>query len=315
MLVSTPTAMHFEHVSLALAAGKHVLVEKPMALDLAQGRQLVEEAATARAGAERLPQPPVGRGLSDRPPGGGVGALGKVINVESRLGQFSSCVGPAAREYRPNWRNEATLRRRRAVRLGQPLRRPALAADAPGPAAARLRPAPRQRLEQRLRRLRPRADRLRGAGGIACRRRAVGLVEINTTTNRPLPRWHLDGTLGSASSPASPQFDTRRLGGAQFTPAHGSPQAPPAWAPPEQHVLPKAAPGLSETGIWERFAAAVRGEGEPAVPVRSVLPTMALAGRGAGERADGEGGGGPGPGGVGVSVSFTPSGVGRRGGA
>jgi len=38
VLVATPTAMHFEHVTAALAAGKHVLVEKPMALDLSQSR-------------------------------------------------------------------------------------------------------------------------------------------------------------------------------------------------------------------------------------------------------------------------------------
>jgi predicted dehydrogenase len=33
---------------------------------------------------------------------------------------------------------------------------------------------------------------------------------------------------------------------------------------------------LTETQIWERFAAAVRGEGGPAVDARSVLCTMAL---------------------------------------
>src|SRR6059058_2326078 len=33
ILVATPTSMHFEHVQLALKSGKHVLVEKPMALD------------------------------------------------------------------------------------------------------------------------------------------------------------------------------------------------------------------------------------------------------------------------------------------
>src|SRR5260370_300111 len=36
VLVATPTAMHFEHVSAALNSGKHVMVEKPMALDLDQ---------------------------------------------------------------------------------------------------------------------------------------------------------------------------------------------------------------------------------------------------------------------------------------
>src|SRR5579863_9308069 len=36
ILVASPTAMHFEHASAALSAGKHVMVEKPMALDLPQ---------------------------------------------------------------------------------------------------------------------------------------------------------------------------------------------------------------------------------------------------------------------------------------
>ena len=40
--------------------------------------------------------------------------------------------------------------------------------------------------------------------------------------------------------------------------------------------LPAGPPGLTETQLWERFAAATRGEGEPAVPARTVLPTMAL---------------------------------------
>src|SRR5687768_3619202 len=42
VLVSTPTAMHFEHATAALEAGKHVLVEKPMALDLPQSEKMVE---------------------------------------------------------------------------------------------------------------------------------------------------------------------------------------------------------------------------------------------------------------------------------
>src|SRR5439155_8221954 len=37
------------------------------------------------------------------------GLLGKVFNVESRIGQWASCVGPAAKEFRPGWRNEATF--------------------------------------------------------------------------------------------------------------------------------------------------------------------------------------------------------------
>src|SRR5689334_1504776 len=44
VLVSSPTSMHFEHAMAALRVGKHVMVEKPMAMDLVQARQMVEEA-------------------------------------------------------------------------------------------------------------------------------------------------------------------------------------------------------------------------------------------------------------------------------
>ncbi|MGH7177238.1 MAG: Gfo/Idh/MocA family protein, partial [Tepidisphaeraceae bacterium] len=95
---------------------------------------------------------------------------------------------------------------------------------------------------------------------------ATGLVEINTTTTRPLPRWHIDGTSGSAFSPYSPDYDTTVWSSLRYTPADGG----------ESRTLPKAAPGLTPTLIWEQFAAACAGRGAPAVTVQSVLPTMAL---------------------------------------
>ena len=39
--------MHFEHASERAAAGKHVMVEKPMALDLPQATQLARVARGA----------------------------------------------------------------------------------------------------------------------------------------------------------------------------------------------------------------------------------------------------------------------------
>lgn len=42
--VATPHNLHHEHVLLALDAGKHVLVEKPMALNRAQAAEMVERA-------------------------------------------------------------------------------------------------------------------------------------------------------------------------------------------------------------------------------------------------------------------------------
>lgn len=48
--VATPHQMHAEHVALAAAHGKHVLVEKPMALSLEEATRMIE--ACARAGTE-----------------------------------------------------------------------------------------------------------------------------------------------------------------------------------------------------------------------------------------------------------------------
>ena len=90
---------------------------------------------------------------------------------------------------------------------------------------------------------------------------AVGMVEINTTTTRPLPRWHIDGTNGSAESPFSLAFDTRQWAQLKFAPAGST----------SDQNLPIAENGLDEIAIWERFA-----EGKPAVTAKSVLGTMAL---------------------------------------
>src|SRR5439155_363120 len=48
VLVSTPTSMHFEQALASLSAGKHVMIEKPMALDVGQARELVEDAGRRR---------------------------------------------------------------------------------------------------------------------------------------------------------------------------------------------------------------------------------------------------------------------------
>jgi predicted dehydrogenase len=257
ILVSSPTAMHFDHASQALAAGKHVMVEKPMALDFTQSRRLVEQAKSRHLVLSvfhnrrwDLDYLTVRDAIAS-------GAFGKLINIESRLGQFSSCVGPAAKEYRPNWRNEASfgggglydwgshfvdqiwrlLLPARPVRVFAQLRANLWSHDCDD--FARLL--------------------IDFDDGVAA------LVEINTTTMTPLPRWQIDGTLGSASSPPSLSFDSRVWADLKFIPASGEPR-----------TFATAKAEMSETQIWEQFAAAVRGKGEPAVTAESVLPTMAL---------------------------------------
>jgi scyllo-inositol 2-dehydrogenase (NADP+) len=258
VLVATPTAMHGKDVMGALAAGKHVMVEKPMGLDLAGSRAMVEEAERRglvlsvfhcrRWDLDFLTVQSVV----------GSGRLGKVFNVESRLGQWGSCVGPAAKEWRPGWRNEAAfgggglydwgshfmdqvwrlMMPARPVRVFAQLRGNVWTSDCDDLARVCI-------------------DFDNGA---------VGLVEVNTTTTRPLARWHVDGTGGSVESPFSLEFDLKRWAELSFTPGGGG----------KSEMIPVAAGGVSEVQIWDEFAAAVWGDGMPAVSGVSVLPTMAL---------------------------------------
>jgi scyllo-inositol 2-dehydrogenase (NADP+) len=260
VLVATPTAMHFEHVSMALSAGKHVMVEKPMAMDFPQANELAHLAANVRRVVSVFHNRRWDPDYLAVRAAVASGALGKLINVESRLGQFASCVGPAAKEYRPGWRNEGAfgggglydwgshfldqlwrlLWPARPLRVFAQLRGNVWSSDCDDFARVVL-------------------DFDHGV---------AGLVEINTTTAAPLPRWHLDGTNGSASSPCSPQFDTRVWAQLRFTTTNENAGA--------ARALPAGERGLSEEDIWERFAAAIRGEGAPAVTAASALPTMQL---------------------------------------
>ena len=261
VLVATPTAMHFEHVTTALTAGKHVLVEKPMALDLEQSRKLVEDAERRGLLLSVFHNRRWDLDYLTLKQAVDAGSFGKIINVESRLGQWASCVGPAAKEYRPNWRNEGAfgggglydwgshfvdqvwrlLWPAKPVRVFAQLRGNVWSSDCDDLARVML-------------------DFDSGA---------VAMVEINTTTTRPLPRWHVDGTRGSAESPHSPDFDTAVWAQFEYAP-------PPDVEGGAPRPVPLATPGLTETQIWDRFTLAVRGQGEPAVSARGVLPTMAL---------------------------------------
>jgi scyllo-inositol 2-dehydrogenase (NADP+) len=259
ILISTPTAMHHAPAAQALRGGKHVMVEKPMALDLAQSRELVELAEQnnrvlsvfhcRRWDIDYLTL----KSAID------AGVFGKVFSIESRMGQWASCVGPAAKEWRPGWRNEAAfgggglydwgshfidqlwqlMLPAKPIRVFAQLRGNVWSKDCDDFARVCI-------------------DFDNGA---------VGMVEINTTTTRPLPRWHIDGTLGSADAPFSLAFDRKVWSEITFSPAEGG----------ESRLLAKSqAPVLSETQIWDQFARAVRGEGGPAVAAESVLNTMTL---------------------------------------
>ncbi len=258
VLISTPTAIHFEQASAALRAGKHVMIEKPMALDWRQSRELIELAKSEKRVLSVFHNRRWDIDYLTAKRAIDAGTFGKIINIESRIGQWASCVGPAAREWRPEWRNEANFGGGGLYDWGShfvdQLWRMMLPAK-PLRVFAQLRGNIWTHDCDDFARICIDFDN----GG-------VGVVEINTTTTRPMPRWHIDGTLGSADAPFSPSFDLSTWSQFTFSPASGGAAQP----------LPLAPAGLGETQIWERFAAAIRGGGEPAVPAESVLLTMKL---------------------------------------
>lgn len=263
VLVASPTSMHFEQAMAALQAGKHVMVEKPMAMDADQARRLIEQAERSRRVLSvfhnrrwDLDFLTLRRAIE-------TDLFGRLINIESRLHQWASCVGPAAREWRPNWRNEVAFGGGGLFDWGSHLidQIICLVPHEPTRVFAQLRGNVWSSDCDDFCRLIINFD-----GG------AVGMVEINTTTTHPGPRWHVDGTRGSAESATNLDFDVNAWAKLLFTPGTQS-----AGAREMSQMLPLAvADGIDEVAIWKRFFGACRGECEPAVTARSVLPTMRL---------------------------------------
>lgn len=263
VLVASPTSMHYQHALAALKAGKHVMIEKPMAMNAQEARHLIEEAERRKRVVSvfqnrrwDLDYLTLKRAIE-------TDLFGRLINIESRLHQWASCVGPAARQWRPNWRNEAAYGGGGLFDWGSHFIDQII----------RLIPNKPLRVYAQLRGNVWSTDCddfarvvIDFEGG------TVGLVEINTTTTHPGPRWHVDGTRGSAESATNLDFDVNAWAKLLFTPGTQTPGAREM-----SQMLPLASIDvMSEIAIWKRFCSACRGECEPAVTARSVLPTMQL---------------------------------------
>ena len=94
VLVSTPTAMHLEHASAALRGGKHVMIEKPIALDFSGVRTLAQLAQDGRRAICVFHNRRWDVDYLTVKQAIDAGTFGTIINVESRIGQWASCVGP-----------------------------------------------------------------------------------------------------------------------------------------------------------------------------------------------------------------------------
>ncbi len=92
VLVATPNYQHCELALRAIAAGKHVMVEKPLAMTVAQGRKMIT--AAKRAGvhliyAEQLPLAPKFARLIDLAQCGAFGEIYMVRQIERHAGPYS----------------------------------------------------------------------------------------------------------------------------------------------------------------------------------------------------------------------------------
>ncbi len=98
--IATPHSEHLEHALLAIAAGKHVLIEKPMAVTAEQARRIVDAARSAGVFAMEamwtryLPQTDIARQLLER------GALGDIRVVTADFGGAAP-YDPASRLWDP----------------------------------------------------------------------------------------------------------------------------------------------------------------------------------------------------------------------
>lgn len=100
--ICTPNALHHPQTLAALAAGKHVLCEKPLALTLAEARELAQAAAASRLVTSvnfRYRWIPAARFVTDLV---GEGTLGRIYH-----GIFHYLQGPLADPTRPmGWRTQ-----------------------------------------------------------------------------------------------------------------------------------------------------------------------------------------------------------------
>lgn len=252
VVLATPHSQHEAQALAALAAGKHVFVEKPLALDLKSARRIVEAARqsglTLAVGLNRRFHPSVGE-LRARVQAGRLGRI--VAMVAQHTTSTAQFVPPE------NWR--------------------AAPAEAPGGAFTATGVHSLDHMIEfagRVREVRcvtarhypgPTDDTttlmLQFAGG------ATGLIfcSVATATNYHFTLYGTDG-LGEISRP-----DLSRL---RFVPASTAAPAGPVQAPPDEIM---EFPGFDTLGVeLAAFARAIRERKPYPVPIADVLHGMAV---------------------------------------
>lgn len=106
VVVTTPTASHEAIALEVLQAGKHLLIDKPMALDLAGTDRIVRAAEDAGVVLSMFQNRRWEPGFLCIQKLLAEGAIGKVLGIESRRMCINSTLAYPAQEFRPTWRQE-----------------------------------------------------------------------------------------------------------------------------------------------------------------------------------------------------------------
>lgn len=259
VLVASPTSEHLDDAKAAIRNGRAVMVEKPVALDAAGAVELDRLAREAGKSLCVFQNRRWDRDFLTLRTAVQEGSLGKLINVESRLGQYASCVGPAAAEWRPQWRTEARWGGGGLYDWGSHFVDQVRLMLEPARCTcvfAQMRPGVWSRDCDDFARV-----CMEFSDG------TVALVEINTLTHSALPRWHVDGTLATVSSPSDPGFDLAVW--SNFTVSSKSDAGEAGQLQPQEFAEP-------EVWIWKEFARACRGMAAVPVPIEGVIQTMRI---------------------------------------
>ncbi len=232
ILISTPTSMHFDHASASLRAGKHVMLEKPMAMNLPQAKELIDLANSRQRVLSVFHNRRWDPDFLTAAQAVASGVFGKIINIESRLGQWASCVGPAAKEYHPAWRTEASFGGGGLLDWGSHFLDQIWRLLLPSRHAP-LRPTPSQRLVQRRRRFRPHLHRLRQ------RRRRTGRDQHHHHSPPSTLAHRRNRRL--SRKPPQPKFRRHPLGPTRF---HTRQSIIPTPSPPTRARRPHRIPNL-----------------------------------------------------------------------
>lgn len=268
VVVSSPDALHAEHALVAIAAGRHVLIDKPFATSLDDARAIAAAGEAAgrvvcafhnrRWDADFLTL----RRLIDD------GILGEIVALESRFDRWRPDVAPLWKEARPGgaWFDLGPHLVDQALRLfGRPI---AIGAD-----IATLRAGA------------PAADYFNVTLRYAARRVTLHSTKIAAAHGR---RFVAHGTRGSWEKHGLDVQEAAALAG-------GVPGSAGWGVDPLPGVLTIGAaapvPVPNEAGdyrrLWTALAAAVRGEGPVPVPAQQAIEVIELLD--AGLRSAGQG--------------------------